>query len=65
MFFSDDHEPIHVHIEKDGNMAKYNIEPIKQVNNWGFKKNEINEIETIVVEKSDMIIKKWKSYFNK
>ena len=65
MFYSDDHEPIHVHVEKDGNIAKYNIEPIEQVNSKGFKKQEIKEIEEIVAEKKDLIIKKWKSYFKK
>ena len=25
-FYSDDHEPIHVHIIKDSNEAKYNVE---------------------------------------
>lgn len=36
-FYSDDHEPIHVHVTKDGNEAKYNIEPFKQIYNHGFK----------------------------
>ena len=26
LFYSDDHEPIHVHVIKDGHEAKYNIE---------------------------------------
>lgn len=37
LFFSDDHEPIHVHIIKDGHEAKYNISPLEQVYARGFK----------------------------
>ena len=38
MFYSDDHEPIHVHIIKDGKEAKYNLLPeISLVYNHGYK----------------------------
>ena len=37
-FYSDDHEPIHVHVVKDGKEAKYNVSPnVEQVFNHGFK----------------------------
>ena len=65
MFYSDDHEPIHVHVEKDNCIAKYNVEPLEQVNCKGFKKQEIKEIEDIVAEKKDVIIKIWNSIFKK
>lgn len=29
MFYSNDHTPIHVHVIKDGNEAKYNVQPIE------------------------------------
>ena len=41
MFFSNDHEPIHVHIVKDNCEAKYNVNPIEKVYNKGFKAREI------------------------
>ena len=45
-FYSDDHEPIHVHVTKDGHEAKYNVDPeVVQVFNHGFKKHEISMIE--------------------
>ena len=40
LFYSDDHEPIHVHVIKDGHEAKYNIEPLEQICNHGFKKHD-------------------------
>ena len=63
-FYSDDHEPIHVHIVKDGNEAKYNVQPeVKQVYNHGFKKHEISMIEGVIEENVNVIVARWKEYF--
>nr|WP_302335599.1 DUF4160 domain-containing protein [uncultured Prevotella sp.] len=50
MFYSNDHEPIHVHVIKDGNEAKYNVSPLIQIYNHGFKKHDIALIESIISE---------------
>lgn len=63
MFYSNDHEPIHVHILKDGNEAKYNVSPIGQVYNHGFKKHELSMIEAIIEENQKVIEERWKEYF--
>lgn len=64
-FYSDDHEPIHVHVVKDGKEAKYNVTPeVTQVYNHGFKKSEISMIEAVIEENTEVIIDRWKSYFN-
>ena len=36
LFYSDDHKPIHVHIERGGCEAKFNVQPIEMVYNHGF-----------------------------
>lgn len=65
-FYSDDHEPIHVHIVKDGHEAKYNIEPeVVQVFNHGFKKHEISLIEGLIEENTAVIKEHWKEFFKK
>lgn len=63
MFFSNDHEPIHVHIVKDNCEAKYNINPIQQVYNKGFKTREIRLIETIIEDNADVITERWDEFF--
>jgi len=63
-FYSDDHEPIHVHVIKDGNEAKYNVIPeVSQVFNHGFKKNEISIIEAVIEENVEVIVARWNEYF--
>lgn len=37
-FWSNEHDPIHVHISKGDAEAKYNIESLELVENYGFKK---------------------------
>lgn len=65
MFYSDDHEPIHVHIIKDGHEAKYHISPIEQVYSKGFKKQELALIESVIEENIDVITERWNAYFGK
>lgn len=63
-FYSDDHEPIHIHVVKDGHETKYNVEPVvAQVFNHGFKKHEISMIESIIEENVDVIKDRWNEYF--
>ena len=63
-FLHDDHTPIHVHIIKDGNEAKYNVDPmVQQVFNHGFKKHEISMIESIIEENVAIIKERWQEYF--
>lgn len=63
LFYSNDHNPIHVHIMKDGHEAKYNVDPIRQVYNYGYKKNEISLIESLIEENREVIIERWTEYF--
>lgn len=64
MFYSNDHMPIHVHIIKDDNEAKYNVEPVEQIYNHGFKKHDIALIESIIMENEEIIVERWKEFFN-
>jgi len=63
LFYSDDHEPIHVYVIKDGHEAKYNIEPLEQICNHGFKKHEIALIESVIIENTEIIKERWQSFF--
>lgn len=63
MFYSDDHEPIHVHVTNGGREAKYNVRPVKMVYNHGFKKHELSLIESLVEENIEVIIERWNEFF--
>jgi hypothetical protein len=64
-FFSNDHEPIHIHVTKGGSHAKFNILPdVKLDKNDGFKKSELKMIEALIEENKEIIIERWNNFFN-
>lgn len=63
MFYSDDHEPVHVHIKGGGREAKYNVQPVEMVYNHGFKKHELSLIEAVIEENVEVITERWQEFF--
>lgn len=63
-FYANDHEPVHVHVTRGGSEAVYLVEDtISLRNNYGFKKNELKLIESIIEENQDIIIEEWEKFF--
>jgi hypothetical protein len=66
MFYSNDHEPIHVHVVKDGHEARFQVEPeVTLLDNKGLKPAELKLAESLVEENREMIVARWKEYFKK
>ena len=64
-FWSNEHDPIHVHVTKGGASAKYEVNPVKLVENYGMKSSELKMIESIIEENQEVICQHWNQYFNK
>lgn len=64
-FYSNDHEPIHIHVLKDGHKAKYSLFPVKLIENLGFKPTEVKLHLSIIKDNQDAIAESWNLYFNK
>ena len=63
-FYSNDHEPIHVHVSKEGAEAKFRVDPLGLVENHGLKPQDIKIAEAAILENKDIIIERWEEYFN-
>ena len=68
MFFSNDHEPIHIHVIKGRGKIKefaiWQVEPeIALVENNGLKPTELKIAEMVIEERRILIVKSWKLYF--
>jgi hypothetical protein len=63
-FYSNDHLPIHIHVEKSGKTAKFLLDPIELSNSKKFSASELREIRIIVNSKVDLFKEKWNEYFN-
>ena len=63
-FYSDEHEPIHVHIEKGDDDAKVEIATRKIIYNRGIKANDMRKALQIIELYEDDIVAKWYEYFD-
>lgn len=64
-FWSNDHEPIHVHVIKGDAEGKFNVLDFDIIENHGFKKNELRLIESLIEENREIIIGRWNEFFKK
>ncbi len=62
-FSADGDEPPHVHASKDGNNAKFWLDPVQLAKDAGFSRHELNEAHDIVTENQQQLLKAWHEYF--
>ena len=55
---------MHLHIEKDNKVAKFNLEPIELVKSSKFNASELKQIRNLIEENTEIIKTKWNEYFN-
>ncbi|WP_229376738.1 DUF4160 domain-containing protein [Fibrella aquatilis] len=59
-----EHEPIHIHVSKAGNEARFDLLPVIDMTHCrGFKRNEIREIVNIIIDRYEHFIDAWKQTF--
>lgn len=63
-FYSNEHLPIHVHIEKDNKTAKFNLENVELVKSRGFNAQDLKVIRIIIFQNVEFFKDKWNEYFN-
>ena len=63
-YAGDRDEPPHVHVERDQNIAKLWLDPVRLHKSGGFKRNEINKIHKLVEERREQLWRSWDEYFN-
>lgn len=66
-FYSKEHEPLHVHVEGNGGKAKFDWNGTEFVLNerQGIKAHDLKKIKQVIEENADIIVKRWKEYFDK
>lgn len=63
-FFSDEHNPVHIHVEKGDGYMRVNLETLKITNKKDFTKNDEKKIMIIIKEHQEKLIGAWNEYFN-
>lgn len=62
-YASDRDEPPHIHIERDDNVAKFWLDPVRLQSSGGFSRVEINKIATVVTDHQTELLEAWNEYF--
>jgi len=64
-YASDGDEPIHIHVKREDNMAKFWIHPIRLAFNIGFSPHELRDIEKLIEENITHVERKWNEFFGR
>ena len=62
-FFSDEHTPEHIHIEKGDSYIRIEIESLKVTNSYNINSKEIKKLVKLVAEHKDKLREAWNEYF--
>ncbi len=63
-FFSNEgDEPPHIHVDRDGNSAKFWLDPVELARNIGFSARELGRIQRTVGERQAQFLEAWHDYF--
>jgi hypothetical protein len=63
-FFSDEHLPLHIHIEKGDGYMRVELETFKITDVYKFSKKDTKKIISIIEENQLKLIGAWNEYFN-
>ena len=63
-FSSDQGEPVHIHVKRDRQIAKFWLNPISLAKNRGFKEHELDRIARLVVKYQETLLEAWYDYFS-
>lgn len=63
-FYSNEHLPRHIHIEKGEKTAKFNIEFIELIKSYRFNDNELKKIKNLIEENQELFKQKWDEFFS-
>lgn len=62
-YASDRDEPAHIHVERDDNVAKFWLDPVRLQSSRGFARVEIGQIERLVNQYQSTLLEAWNEYF--
>ena len=63
-YATDRNEPPHVHAEREDNLIKFWLDPIRLQYSIGFSRVEIRRIERIIQEQRLHLMEAWHAYFS-
>lgn len=56
-------EPPHIHVDREDVSAKFWLDPVQLVRNFGFRAHELRTIQSIVIERRTELLEAWNEFF--
>lgn len=64
MIFTNDHEPMHVHVYCQGRGAVVEFDPIVKVRrNMGLTRHELRSAMTIIIDRREYLVQRWREIY--
>jgi hypothetical protein len=63
-YYSDMHEPAHMHVIRGENQAKIWLQPVAVEYNHSYNQAELNRIVRLTRQNQDKLLEAWNGYFN-
>ena len=64
-YAGDRDEPLHIHVERDDNVAKFWLIPTRLQSSGGFARREINRRHQLIMEYQGQLVEEWHEYFGR
>ena len=66
-FYSKEHEPLHIHVERKDGCAKFDLvdDDFVMVEKMNIKANDLKRIKEVIADNKDIIIHRWNEYFKR
>jgi len=62
-YAGDREERAHIHVERDNNIAKFWLDPVRLQSSGGFNRLEVTKIHKIINEHQSKLLEAWHEYF--
>ena len=63
-YSSDRQEPPHIHVARERASAKFWLEPVRLERNRGFAAHELGQVQALVEENRQHLLRTWNEFFN-
>ena len=62
-YASDRDEPVHIHVERDDDIAKFWLDPVRLQSSKGFGRTELARIQRLVERHREQLVRAWNEFF--
>lgn len=62
-YASDRDEPVHIHVEREDDVAKFWLEPVRLQSSKGFSRAELARLQRLVERHRAQLLRAWNEFF--